>query len=154
MTVLPPRTHLLTRTLHLPLPRPDVFAFFADAHNLARITPPELRFRIVHAPDALSQGALIDYRLSLFGIPFGWQTEISAWEPPHRFVDEQRRGPYRVWHHTHTFAKEAGGTRIDDEVRYALPLCPLGEIAHPLVRWQLNRIFDFRQQAIREIFGT
>ncbi len=143
--------HVLTRTLHLPLPRPQVFDFFADAENLARITPRELDFRIVRAPDVMAEGALIEYRLGLFGVPFGWLTEISRWEPPHAFVDRQRRGPYRRWHHTHTFADEGGGTRIDDRVEYALPLWPFGEIALPLVRAQLDRIFDYRQQAIREM---
>jgi ligand-binding SRPBCC domain-containing protein len=148
-----PRTHLLTRTTRVPLPLDEVFAFFAEAENLARITPPELDFRITQAPDEMAQGAIIEYRLGLFGVPFGWRTEISRWEPPHLFVDEQRRGPYRAWHHTHTFTKVEGGTQVEDEVRYALPFYPLGEIAHPLVRWQLDRIFDYRQQAIRQILG-
>ena len=146
-----PRTHLLTRTLYLPLPRPEVFRFFADAENLGRITPDELDFRITRVPDRMAEGATIEYRLALFGVPFGWRTEISYWEPPHVFVDEQRRGPYKTWHHTHTFTEEGNGTRIDDAVRYALPLWPLGEVALPLVRAQLNRIFDYRQQATRRI---
>ena len=149
-----PRTHLLTRTTHVPLPREEVFAFFAEAENLGRITPPELDFSIARAPDEMVQGAIIEYRLALFGIPFGWRTESSRWEPPRLFVDEQRKGPYRVWHHTHTFEEEDGGTRVDDAVRYALPLYPLGEVAHPIVRWQLDRIFDFRQKAIRELLGA
>ncbi len=146
-----PHTHLLTRTMHLPLPRAEVFDFFADAENLARITPPELDFRITRTPEVMRAGATIEYKLGLFGVPFGWRTEISTWDPPAVFVDEQRKGPYKTWHHTHTFADEDGGTRINDEVRYALPLWPFGEIALPLVRVQLNRIFDYRQQAIREI---
>ncbi len=150
----PSRTHLLTRTTHVPLGRREVFAFFADAENLGRITPPELDFSITQAPDEMTQGAIIEYRLALFGIPFGWRTEISRWEPPHLFVDEQRRGPYRTWHHTHTFVEDSGGTRVEDAVRYVLPLYPLGEIVHPVVRWQLDRIFDFRQKAIREILGA
>ena len=148
-----PRLHRLARTMHLPRPRPEVFAFFAEAGNLERITPPELRFRITHPPERMAKGALITYRLSLAGIPFGWRTEITRWDPPHAFVDEQVAGPYRVWRHTHTFTETDGGTRIDDEVRYALPLWPVGEVALPLVRAQLRRIFDYRQRVIVRLFS-
>lgn len=152
-----PVTHRLHTTTHLPLPRAEVFAFFADAENLERITPPELAFEIVTPrPIDIGEGALIDYRLGLFGVRFGWRTEIVSWEPPYRFVDQQVEGPYRLWHHTHTFTDAAGpdgrpGTRMDDEVRYQLPVSPLGEVAFPLVRLQLARIFGYRQRAIREI---
>jgi ligand-binding SRPBCC domain-containing protein len=145
-------THLLRTTVTLPLHIDEVFAFFAEAGNLERITPPELNFRILTPPATrIMAGTLIDYRLGLFGFPFDWRTEITCWEPPHRFVDEQRRGPYRLWIHSHRFRTEAGGTVIEDEVRYRLPLWPLGEVANPLVRLQLERIFRFREKAIREI---
>lgn len=146
----------MPHTLHieqwLPLPIEEVFRFFADAENLERITPTELQFRITSPlPIDMRPGALIDYRLKLHGIPFNWRTLISRWEPPYCFVDEQLKGPYAVWHHTHTFREERGGTLIVDDVRYKLPLEPLGNIAHPLIRKQLDRIFSYRKAVIAEL---
>lgn len=145
----------LETTLWLPLPVEEVFPFFASAGNLERITPPELRFRITTPePIEMRPGALIDYQLALYGIPFRWRTRITRWEPPHRFCDEQLRGPYAKWYHTHTFAAETQeaipGTRIHDHVAYRLPLGWLGLPAHPFVKRQLHRIFSYRQQAVRE----
>ncbi len=146
--------HRLRTRQELPLPIDEVFAFFADAGNLERITPPELNFRILTPlPLAVAQGTFIDYRLRLFGIPFSWKTEITSWEPPHRFVDEQRRGPYRQWIHRHRFSAVAGGTLMEDEVLYRLPFSPLGDLALPLIRLQLGRIFNYRKEAIRCILG-
>jgi ligand-binding SRPBCC domain-containing protein len=137
--------HTLITSMSLPLARDQVFAFFAEATNLERITPPELGFEIVTpGPIQLREGACIEYRLHLFGIPFSWHTEIQRWHPPEVFVDVQRRGPYKYWVHTHRFREEHGVTIIEDEVQYTLPYAPLGELVSPLVRLQLHRIFRYR----------
>lgn len=137
----------------LAVPLAQVFAFFSDASNLERITPPELHFRITTPrPLEISSGTIIDYRLSLFGLPFAWKTRIAEWTPPHVFVDEQLEGPYRQWIHRHTFRAVAGGTEIADEVRYRLPLSPIGELAWPVVALQVRRIFAYREKVIRAAF--
>lgn len=147
--------HTLETRLLLPRSREEVFAFFADAGNLELLTPAELRFRILTPlPVEMREGATIRYRLRLFGVPFGWRTRITCWDPPDRFVDAQERGPYALWEHTHCFEAVAGGTRVDDRVCYALPLQPLGEIAHPAVRRQLERIFRYRSEALAERFAA
>lgn len=146
--------HILTRNLTLDVPLEEVFDFFADAVNLERITPPELRFHIITPqPIDIKKGTLIDYQLKLRGLPLTWKTVISVWNPPLEFVDEALKSPYKQWIHRHTFTKlEKNKTLIVDEVKYRLPLEPLGDAAHFFVRRELNYIFDYRQKAVTEIF--
>jgi ligand-binding SRPBCC domain-containing protein len=135
----------------LPLPPEEAFEFFGDAHNLEVVTPDWLRFAIVSAePPQLGEGALIQYRLRVRGIPVRWTSRITAWEPGRRFVDEQIRGPYKYWEHTHWFEPDGqGGTWMTDRVRYSMPFGPLGRLAHRLlVRRDLRRIFDYRRERI------
>lgn len=148
--------HILLREQILPGPPAEVFEFYADAANLERITPTWLGFRIsTPQPIEMRPGALIEYRLRLHGLPVRWLTRIETWEPGERFVDVQVKGPYRLWHHTHTFEAHAEGTRVRDEVRYALPFGPLGELAHRLlVRRDLERIFDFRCASVSKVMSA
>jgi ligand-binding SRPBCC domain-containing protein len=138
--------------LWLPLRPEELFPFFADAGNLDAITPPWLNFRIVTPPPiAMREGALIDYQLRVRGIPLRWRTRINVWQPPHRFVDEQLRGPYRQWIHEHTFEAHDGGALARDVVHYAVPF---DFIAHRwFVRPDVEKIFAFRQEALRKRFG-
>lgn len=138
--------------LWLPKTPEAIFPFFADAHNLEVLTPPWLRFEVLTPePIEIGQGTRIDYRLRFRGFPLRWQSEITVWEPPHRFVDEQRRGPYREWIHEHTFELQDGGTLTRDVVQYAVPG---GAIVDRLVvRRDVERIFQFRQQKLHELFG-
>jgi ligand-binding SRPBCC domain-containing protein len=138
-------------TARVPLAR--VFRFFEDARNLERITPPWLNFRIVD-PDGIQMrnGAEIDYVIRWMGLRLKWKTVITDYEPPLKFVDEQARGPYSFWRHTHTFEETNAGVVIRDCVEYRLPLGVFGHLAHALVvRRQLREIFHFRQTAIARI---
>jgi ligand-binding SRPBCC domain-containing protein len=147
--------HRLQREQYVARPPADVFDFFAEAHNLERITPPWLSFTVL-TPDPIEMrvGALIDYRLRVHGIPLRWTSRIEDWEPGRSFVDRQLRGPYGLWHHRHTFAEEGQGTVVGDEVDYAMPFGALGDLAHPLfVRRDLERIFTYRHEAVPRLLG-
>lgn len=140
-----------TDELWLPRPVEQVFGFFSDACNLQAITPAWLNFSILTpCPIQMRAGAVIDYRLRIRGVPVRWQTEITAWEPPFRFVDEQRRGPYRVWVHEHRFTARNGGTEMADAVTYAVPGGALVDLL--FVRRDVERIFKFRREKLLELF--
>jgi hypothetical protein len=145
--------HVLERSQRVEVPVEQAFDFYVDARNLEPMTPPWLHFEVTTPGDlTLRQGTLLDYKLRLHGVPVRWQTRIEIWEPPVGFVDVQARGPYSLWEHTHSFETDGGGaTVIHDRVRYAIPLGPLGALAHVLfVRRDLKRIFDYRSEAVSE----
>jgi ligand-binding SRPBCC domain-containing protein len=137
-------------------PRPEVFEFFSRAEHLERITPPEVGFHIITpTPITIGEGTLIDYRLSLRGLPVRWQSRITVWDPPFKFADEQVRGPYKQWIHTHRFTEvDAGTTEMEDEVLYRLPLEPFGDLAQLFVEWEIKNIFDYRKKTIEELFAA
>jgi ligand-binding SRPBCC domain-containing protein len=136
--------------LWLPSPPREVFGFFADPANLDAITPPWLRFRTVTPmPIAMGEGTLIDYRLRIRGVPVRWRSRIAVWDPPHRFLDEQVRGPYRLWIHEHAFEPRAGGTLVRDRVRYAVALDFL--LHGWFVRPDVERIFRHRASVLRSL---
>jgi ligand-binding SRPBCC domain-containing protein len=133
-------------------PRERIFEFFADALQLETITPPWLHFQVLTpTPICMIAGTLIDYRLRLHGLPIRWQSRISAWQPPVRFVDEQVRGPYRQWHHEHVFEEVDGGTVCRDIVDYAVFGGRL--IDSLFVRRDLVKIFTFRQQQLKQLLN-
>ena len=136
----------------LPRQPEEIFDFYADAFNLEWLTPPWLRFQVVTPPPiTMRAGVEIEYRLRLKGLPLSWRSRITAWDPPRRFVDEQIKGPYRLWKHEHTFVADDGGTLVRDQVEYDM----LGRwLADRLmVRRDLGRIFAYRQERLAEIFG-
>ncbi|MEJ2007542.1 MAG: SRPBCC family protein [Acidobacteriota bacterium] len=150
------RVRTLNRELWIPKPVAEVFSFFCEARNLDRITPPWLRFRVIGQTEGeLGVGSRIHYRLVWHGVPLAWTSRIEEWQPPTRFVDLQIRGPYKHWHHTHSFEMHEGGTLMRDTVRYALPFGTLADLfAGWLVRRDVERIFDYRAKAISAIFAV
>ncbi len=145
----------LDQTQQIEAPIEDVFAFFSDPGNLARITPSWLSFRIQGpAPQALGEGSRIEYRIRWGLFRLRWVTRITRWTPTSDFQDMQEKGPYRTWIHTHRFSRHGSAVIMEDHVDYALPFGPLGRLAHRLrVRAQLEEIFEYRRRAIEGIFG-
>jgi ligand-binding SRPBCC domain-containing protein len=146
------RIHVLERSQRVEAPIERAFAFYGDERNLEPLTPPWLHFEVTTPrPITMASGTLLEYRLRLHGVPIRWRTRIEDWEPPRRFTDFQEKGPYSLWEHTHTFETDGEVTVIHDRVRYAIPLGPIGALAHRLfVRRDLERIFDFRRDAVAE----
>lgn len=149
MIVLP-----FTRTTFIPADRNTCWGFFSDPSNLQRITPPSMDFRITSDPcSQMYAGQIITYRVRpLAGIPVNWVTEITQVREGSFFIDEQRIGPYRFWHHQHHFREVEGGTEMTDIVHYALPLDPFSRILLPVVKRKLGSIFAFREEVIRKLF--
>jgi len=151
------RIYQLRRVQLLPVDIDTAWQFFSQAGNLSRITPDELGFVVLTRLDnqPIYNTMQIDYIVKpLFGIPLRWTTEIKQVNAPTKFIDKQIRGPYAFWEHTHLFEKVPGGTRMTDEVKYALPLGWLGQMAHwLLVKTKLNHIFDFRSKTLANYFG-
>jgi ligand-binding SRPBCC domain-containing protein len=145
------KTHLLHSELWIPRPLEEVFPFFSDARNLQRITPHWLDFSVTTPGEIdMREGALIDYKLKVRGVPLRWRSEITVWDPPRRFVDSQLRGPYRSWIHEHRFAAKDGGTLVTDEVRYSVYG---GEVVRKLfVARDIEKIFAYRKAKLREMF--
>jgi ligand-binding SRPBCC domain-containing protein len=151
------KLHRFDASERIAAPLDEVWAFFSDPRNLALITPPWLRLELAGPPPAeMHPGLLIPYRVRpVAGIAVGWVTEITHVVDRKLFVDVQRSGPYRFWHHQHHFAPIDGGTEMRDIVHYALPLGPLGDlVAGRDVRKRIARIFQFRARALREHFQT
>jgi hypothetical protein len=150
------KLHRLEREQLLQRPVDAVFAFYADATNLEALTPPFLHFRILTPmPIAMRAGTRIEYSLSLYGVPIRWRTLITRWEPGVAFVDEQEAGPYAYWRHEHAFESRGGATLMRDAVDYREPMGAVGQIAHVLfVRRSLERIFDFRRDAVHRLLGV
>ena len=145
---------ILETRVWLGRPRPEVFAFFADPANLARVTPPSLGVRLVTPEPCMEAGAVLEYRLSWLGVPIRWRAFVREYDPPYRFVDVQVSGPYARWEHRHRFLEQDGGTLVDDRVVYRLPLGGLGDALHAVVvRRQLRAAWAYRERRLAELLG-
>jgi len=143
------------KELYVERPLEEVFNFFSRAENLQKVTPPQLQFHILTPlPIEMKTGTIIDYQLKIHHLPFSWRTEITEWDPPHKFTDIQVRGPYRKWIHQHFFEKSGDGTMMKDLLQYAIPGGIFATwINSLLVRKDIESIFRFREKRFREIFN-
>jgi len=150
------RIHTLCRTQRIPRSLSEVFSFFETPENLAKITPVKLGFQILTpSPIAMHRGAVIDYVIKVVGLSLHWRTLITTYEPSCKFVDEQLKGPYLMWHHTHHFQETDAGTIMTDTVHYAMPFGYFGSLVHALfVKRQIDTIFTYREKAIANYFAA
>ncbi len=151
------KIHFIKQVQKIPVPAEEAWNFFSSPKNLAVITPPHLDFKITSELNGkeIYPGQIITYTVKpLLGIPLFWMTEISHVERHKLFVDEQRKGPYALWHHQHHFKAINGGVEMTDIVHYKIPFGPLGALGTPVVKGQLNKIFAFRKQKVTELFGS
>lgn len=149
------KTRVFSSEQFVPRPRAEVFAFFQDHVNLARLTPPELAFKIVSgAHETMRAGIDIGYELKLHGVKLSWAARITRLDPPRLFEDEQVRGPYAYWKHLHEFEEKDGGTIVRDTVRYRLPFGLLGDVfGARFAEANLKKVFAYRRKALEKIFG-
>jgi ligand-binding SRPBCC domain-containing protein len=151
------KVYSLHSSQKVPASLEEIWAFFSDAKNLALVTPPHLNLKVTNPVygEAVYAGQVMTYNVKpVLGIPVAWMTEITHVADKKYFVDEQRKGPYKLWHHQHHFRAIEGGVEMTDLVHYRLPLGFLGSLAHGiLVKGELQKIFTYRYQKIVERFG-
>ncbi|MEJ7913628.1 MAG: SRPBCC family protein [Chitinophagaceae bacterium] len=141
----------------LPITVETAWDFFSSPKNLAVITPKDLSFKITSSlgDEEIYAGQIITYTVKpLLGIPLFWMTEIGHVERYKLFVDEQKKGPYALWHHEHHFKSIEGGVEMTDIVHYKVPFGPIGALGMPIVKKQLDKIFTYRKLKVEELFGT
>ena len=149
-----PKIYTFYKEQFVPSDLDTVFEFFSRPENLEKITPSSMGFNIITpTPIDMKEGTIIDYTVKIKGVPMRWRTMITSYKKNEYFVDEQLKGPYSYWHHKHTFKEVEGGVLIIDEITYALPIQAFRLIVHPvLIKPQLNQIFNFRFQTIKDKF--
>ena len=147
------KTFELVKTQIIDSSMESVFDFFSKPENLKTITPAKLSFNIITpTPILMGKGTVIDYTIRLFKIPIHWRTLITKYDPPHEFIDEQIKGPYNFWHHTHKFKQVDGGVEISDKVIYSIPMGIIGQVLHFLwIKRDLEKIFLYRKRVIEDL---
>ena len=150
------KIYTIHQTQRLPISLEEAWAFFSDPKKLQEITPEKMRFQILSdVPSEIYPGLIIQYKVTaIANISMNWTTEIALVIPGKMFIDEQRFGPYKFWHHQHHFRAIDGGVEIEDLVHYALPFGILGRMVHAIdIRRRLDHIFAYRKQILEQMFG-